>query len=78
MGFPARRRFFFQHLQNSGADALALHVYGKVEMAERENLRAFQCSGMLPGVPAIDAAMRGRLRMIGAQMLTTRNAALLL
>ena len=30
-------RFFYQHLQNPGADALALHVSGKIELAENES-----------------------------------------
>ena len=30
-------RFFYQHLQNPGADAPALHVSGKIELAEKNS-----------------------------------------
>ena len=36
-GLSSSLRFFYQHLQNSGADALALHVSGKIELAEKES-----------------------------------------
>jgi hypothetical protein len=35
-GLSSSPRFFYQHLQNPRADALALHVSGKIELAEKE------------------------------------------